>query len=36
MVGRQSLLEGLGIIVGSLNEGFASLIVDHVLLGRVD
>jgi hypothetical protein len=36
VVGAQPLLEGLGVIVRSLNEGFSSLVVGHGLLGWVD
>jgi hypothetical protein len=36
VVRGQSLSERLGVVVGSLDEGLASLVVGHVLLGRVD
>jgi hypothetical protein len=36
VVRGQSLSERLGVVVGSLDERLASLVVGHVLLGRVD
>lgn len=36
VVRAQPLFEGLGVVVRSLNEGLASLVVGHGLLGRVD
>lgn len=36
VVRGQSLSERFGVVVGSLDEGLASLVVGHVLLGRVD
>ena len=36
VVGGQSLLESIGVIVGSLHERFARHVVLHGLLGRVE
>ncbi len=36
VVGRQTLLERLGVVVGPLDERLAGDVVGHVLLGRVD
>lgn len=36
MVGGQSLFQGCGVVVGSLNQGLAGDVVLHVLLGRVE
>lgn len=36
VVCRQALLKGFGVIVRTLDEGFACDVVRHVLLGRVD
>lgn len=36
VVCEQSLLQGLDVVVGSLDQGFTRKIIDHVLLGRVD
>jgi hypothetical protein len=32
----EALLKGLGVVVGALDEGLASDIVDHVALGRIE
>lgn len=36
VVGVETLLEGLGVVVGALDEGLAGDIVGHGLLGRVE
>lgn len=36
MVGDQSLFQGCGVVVGTLNQGLTGDVVLHVLLGRVE
>lgn len=36
MVGGQSLFQGCGVVVGTLNQGLAGNVIFHVLLGRVE
>ena len=36
VVGSQTLLEGFGVVVRTLDEGFAGLVIGHGLLGRVN
>lgn len=36
VVGAETLLQGLGVVVGALDEGLAGDVVLHVLLGRVE
>lgn len=36
VVGSQTLLERLGVVIRTLDEGLASDVIDHVLLRRVD
>lgn len=36
MVGDEPLLQGVGVVIGSLNERFARDVILHVVLGRVE
>lgn len=36
MVGHEALLQGVGVVVGALNEGLSSDVVLHVILGGVE